>query len=120
MAAPATRESLWVRDISGVRWEVWLTGIHEGPRLDPATGEELEDTHQVRWHLEVVSSEGEGLKLWWEPSRRTLGGDPLRGWGGNVIGALKRHLLRVGRQRGGVAEPGAPSDAGRLALNTRA
>ncbi|WP_163998254.1 hypothetical protein [Pyxidicoccus caerfyrddinensis] len=100
MDAPEERESLWVGDISGVRWEVWLTGIYEGPLTDPATGELLEGTHSVSWDLEVISSEGERLTLWWEPSSRTLGGDPLRGWGGNVIGALKRHLLRVGRQRG--------------------
>ncbi|MFP2907978.1 hypothetical protein ACLESD_23595, partial [Pyxidicoccus sp. 3LFB2] len=99
-------------DISGVRWEVWLTGIHEGPLLDPATYEELPGTHQMTWSLEVVSSEGECLKLWWEPSSRILGGDPLRGWGGNVIGALKRHLLRVGRERGRGRLSGLPVRAG--------
>jgi hypothetical protein len=100
MEASTGRQSLWVGDISGVRWEVWLTRIYEGPLAAPVTGEDLEGTHTVTWHLEVVSSEGDRLKVWWDPARRILGGDPLRGWGGNVIGALKRHLLRVGRERG--------------------
>jgi hypothetical protein len=94
------RQFLWAGDISGICWEVWLTRIYEGPELDPVTGEDLEGTHQVTWHLEVVSSKGDCLKVWWEPSSRILGGGPLCGWGGNVIGVLKRHLLRLGRERG--------------------
>ena len=92
---------IWTGEAADDHWQLMLTSIYEGPLAypvaDEADEEFVEGSHALIWKLVFVSQSGERLDAQWDPHHRLLHAQ-LRGWSKPAIGALKRHLIRLGER----------------------